>query len=194
MRYFILRSAGDGDNDRLMISGISQHLPRIRGCIQLERIGPFVPPLSLPGQEIVVNERMLSLLRASPYRTWDTVQVIKAHVSRVDWPIDSQHDSRGEPEDQILGLPHDQACADELGELKELVPPAGALASRVSFSEEYDKCQLRCSTFSGGDLFFTMLPGGRRVLCSETFKNWLESLDGVSCWIRFIPVEITVSP
>ena len=47
--YFYLRSSGDGDYERLQVSGMSCHLPRKNGLIQYERIGPFMPPICFPG-------------------------------------------------------------------------------------------------------------------------------------------------
>ena len=45
-----------GDYGNILISGMSRHLPRKDNLIQLERTGPFIPPITLPGiGDIVVT-------------------------------------------------------------------------------------------------------------------------------------------
>ena len=43
-----------GDYGSMLIGGMSGHLPRRDGLIQLERTGPFVPPMTFPGIGVVV--------------------------------------------------------------------------------------------------------------------------------------------
>ena len=38
-----------GDYGSILINGMSRHLPRKDNLIQLERTGPFIPPITLPG-------------------------------------------------------------------------------------------------------------------------------------------------
>src|SRR5262249_4504338 len=46
-----------GDYCEILVQGMSTHLPRKNGLIQLERTGPFVPPISFPGiADVVVTD------------------------------------------------------------------------------------------------------------------------------------------
>ena len=55
-RYFAPRAARApwGDYGLILIHGMSCHLPRENGLIQLERTGPFIPPMTIPGTGDVV--------------------------------------------------------------------------------------------------------------------------------------------
>lgn len=60
MSVYILRQPEFpwGDYGAILVSGMTAHLGREDGLLQLERTGPFVPPLFMPGVgDIVVTEQ-----------------------------------------------------------------------------------------------------------------------------------------
>lgn len=55
-----------GDYGRLLRNGMSAHLPRQEGMIQLERTGPFIPPISFAGVgDIIVTDEIRVRLEAA---------------------------------------------------------------------------------------------------------------------------------
>jgi len=106
---------------------MSLHLPRVDGIIQLERTGPYIPPITFPGaSDVVVTdavkrqfERRLPALHFLPL-------LIKKHIVRLDWQNwdptaqPALRPITGEPEDYILRNPHDDRAANKLGILWEL--------------------------------------------------------------------------
>ena len=55
-----------GDYGNILLTGMTSHLDREDGRLQLERTGPFVPPIALSGiADIVVTDAFRSALEAS---------------------------------------------------------------------------------------------------------------------------------
>jgi hypothetical protein len=120
-----------GDYSDILVHGMSRHLSRRGMSLRLERTGPFVPPVSFPGDVVVTDavkrslEQNLSSLIFRP--------IVKTRIVRLDWhhwdttsedpPI---YPESGEPEDYILAEPHDPVLAAELGDLWELSPEVDA--------------------------------------------------------------------
>ncbi len=129
-----------GDYGNILVSGMSAHLGRKDGLIQLERTGPFVPPITFPGiGDIVVTEQFRYLLEASGLTGFTFGPLIKTHVVKLDWQSWNQaanepqtYPESGEPEDYILGKPHDPRVAEALGPLFELVPNIGGIIDRTA--------------------------------------------------------------
>lgn len=116
-----------GDFGRVLVHGLSAHLPRRDGLIQLERTGPFIPPLSFPGvADVIVTTPMRSMLEAAHLAGVSFKLVCKARVTRVVWTDWNREKPpafvppSGKPEDYILSLPDDRALADAMGDLWEL--------------------------------------------------------------------------
>lgn len=68
MTIYILQNAKMpwGDYGSMLLSGMTSHLPRKNGLLQLERTGPFVPPITLSGvDEIVVTDTFKRQLEQS---------------------------------------------------------------------------------------------------------------------------------
>ena len=100
---YLVRPGGRGDYERIRISGMSEHLSRKDGLIQLERCGPFIPPMSMPSiGDIVVTDAMLTLLHDSSFSEWTVLDVIKAHIRLSNWPDTLSNEDVGEPEDAVL--------------------------------------------------------------------------------------------
>ncbi|MEI8021566.1 MAG: hypothetical protein WCH39_25375 [Schlesneria sp.] len=191
---FFLKPAGKGDYQQLLVGGMTSHLSRHKGLLQLERVGPFIPPLCVAGSHLILTEAMRSFLASSPFTDWNVKPVKKAHIVRWEWKKLSDADNlRGEPEDMILSHPHDPDVAISLGDLYELVLPFGCYVIGYETSRSITKYDLRCKTIPNGDLFQVRLPGGTRPMCSRSFREWIESLDEVRPWIRFLPAKIKLA-
>ncbi len=115
MNFFALSGPSGpwGDYGHILVAGMSSHLPREDGLIQLERVGPFMPPITFPGiGHMVVDASAGAALRASGLSGGRLVPVVKRHVASLDWrswPRDAalppELPEDGEPESYILGRP-----------------------------------------------------------------------------------------
>jgi hypothetical protein len=130
--WFVLKPAPWpwGDYGSILIGGMTGHLPRSdSGLLQLERTGPFVPPISFSGDWIVMSS-FRAQLEGSGLTGLSFRPVVKARIVRLDWhtwdrslsePV--EYPVGGEPENYILERPHDPGLADAMGELWQLVVP-----------------------------------------------------------------------
>jgi hypothetical protein len=116
-----------GDYIDILIHGMADHLPRLGVSLQLERTGPFVPPISFPGHVVVTDHVKRNLEQHLPSLNFRPT--IKTRIVRLDWHTWDTTTSdppiwpeSGEPEDYILAEPHDPLLAEELGDLWELCP------------------------------------------------------------------------
>ena len=117
-----------GDYGCILLSGMTSHLERQNGLLQLERTGPFVPPISLPGiADIVVTNDFKHLLEGSGLTGFTFQPVIKKHIVFLEWekwdkkseePL--EYPGTGEPEDYILERAHSPELAQQIGDLWEL--------------------------------------------------------------------------
>ena len=84
--YTLTRPAAPwGDYGSVLIYGMSMHLPRVAGLIQLERTGPFVPPITQPGLEIVVTDAFKARLEASGLTGFGFQPVLKRDIVQLEW-------------------------------------------------------------------------------------------------------------
>jgi hypothetical protein len=80
MTIYILRNAEMpwGDYGNILLSGMTSHLDRKNGLLQLERTGPFVPPLTISGiSEIVVTNAFKQQLEKSSLSGFNFQPLIK---------------------------------------------------------------------------------------------------------------------
>jgi hypothetical protein len=74
-----------GDQGDILVHGMSLRLGRREGSIQLERTGPFVPPISLPGMhDVIVSDPVRRALASSLPRLVFR-PVVKARIVRLEW-------------------------------------------------------------------------------------------------------------
>jgi len=75
-----------GDYGSILASGMSAHLPRKDGLMQLERTGPFIPPISLPGiGDIIVTDAFRAELESSGLSGFTFAPVMKARIVELNW-------------------------------------------------------------------------------------------------------------
>ena len=164
-----------GDYGSILEHGMSRHLGRQNGIIQLERIGPYIAPITFPGAgEIVVTDAFRFAIEKSGLTGFTFKPVIKSHIVKLDWkswdkttPEPAHHPEGGEPESYILEQPHSSAASKALGNLWEMCPEDGIDVVRdgwkvVGFLSE---------TWNGRDIFKARTTGYTCV--SQKARNWL---------------------
>lgn len=95
-----------GDYGHILIHGMTAHLPRKDNRLQLERTGPFMPPITLPGVgDVLVTDVFRSELTESPFAHLDFCGVVKARIVEYHWenwdrksPEPEEYPESGEPE------------------------------------------------------------------------------------------------
>lgn len=185
-----------GDYGTILIAGMSSHLPRAEGRIQLERTGPFIPPITFPGLgDVVVTDDFRGRMEALEFTGIAFSPVIKARIVEYhweDWDRGSEEvpefPEGGEPENYILSRTHSPEVAESFGELWELELPEDAEATSVRVSRGVFEFRVNASTWQGAHLFRPK--GKRHVVATEKAKEWLQSI--ADQWINYqraIPVD-----
>ncbi|HEY6944729.1 MAG TPA: hypothetical protein VI431_06290 [Candidatus Acidoferrum sp.] len=166
-----------GDYGDILQHGMTAHLPRADGLLQLERTGPYVPPITLPGiGDVVLTSPARQLLESSElkdfsFRPVRKVLTVELHWEKWDWNADEpeHYPDSGEPEDYILGQPDSPSASAVLGDLWELVVSATAMILRPKPNVGSDLL-LDLRTWNGADLFRSN--GFSSVLFSERARDW----------------------
>jgi hypothetical protein len=173
-----------GDYYDILMHGMSCHCERDDGLIQLERTGPFVPPISLPGiGDIVVTDAFRRRLEVSGLEGLRFDKVIKKLIVRSDWHTwdrdadePSEYPDSGEPESYVLEQPHSGITAKQMGELWELLTNESARVHRAKRICTREDIYLLTNSWQGEDLFRAQ--GVGYVYATERAKGWLEEHAG----------------
>jgi len=173
-----------GDYHDILMQGMSCHLGRDGGLIQLERTGPFVPPISFPGiGDTVITDKFRRRLEASGLEGLRFAHVIKKLIVRSDWHTwdqtagqPPQYPDNGEPGNYILEQPHSAATAQAMGELWELVLNPSARVFRAKRICTHEDIYLQPDSWQGEDLFKAQ--GVGYIYITERAKIWLEENAG----------------
>lgn len=173
-----------GDYFNILMHGMSCHLGRDGGRIQLERTGPFVPPISLPGiGDVVVTEAFRKKLEIPGLEGLRFQPVIKKLIVRSDWHTWDKQDKQpsaypegGEPEGYILEQPHSVPTAKQMGDLWELLLNDSARVYRAKGICTRDDIFLRPDSWQGEDLFRAQ--GVGYIYATERAKDWLQKNAG----------------
>ena len=171
-----------GDYGDILWHGMASH-PGVtpEELIDLERTGPYVPPISFPGFEIVVTEECRQRLEASGLKGLAFKPVRKARIVELVWhtwdlaaedPL--EYPESGEPEDYILEREHSPALAEAIGPLWQLVLTDGAETEReLAEDRGNDRVYLRTATWTGVDIFHAT--GVGYVYVSDAAQAWLST-------------------
>jgi hypothetical protein len=176
-----------GDYGDVLIHGLSAHIGRANGLLQLERTGPFVPPLTQPGiDDLIVTDALRRQLQATALTGFVFRPLIKRRIVRLNWeewdwtaPDPPEYPASGESEDYVLQRPHDPELAHQIGDLWELVITATRRADPTAFEN-----------WTGDDFF--RLEGTAYTLLSEHARAWLER--AATRWVRFTPLPTPWPP
>ena len=180
-----------GDYGDILQHGMAAHMPRIGGRLSLERTGPYIPPITLPGiGEIVLTSEARESLEGSELSGFSFVPVEKSLVVELhweNWDFDADepeyYPESGEPEDYILGQPHNPPAAAALGELWEVVIPVSAKVLRPrSVVSSFKELKLDLNTWSGADLIRG--EGYGSPLFTKRARDWF-----ISHWDTYIRFE-----
>ena len=190
LKFYRLHGPGGpwGDYGDILTAGMSSHLPRQDGRLQLERTGPFMPAVTFPGSgHIVIADKVRMELEGSGLTGAVFAPVIKRHIVKLDWrswPLDAaepmDYPTEGEPENYILDRPHDPDTALSLGDIWEVQLGIHAETTRVE-----RRPLLRPETWDGTDLFN---PAGTRIpAASDRAAEWLSTR--YPEWVRIAELE-----
>jgi hypothetical protein len=164
-----------GDYGYVLAHGLSAHLDRQKGLIQLERTGPTIAPITFPGAgDIVVTQEFQIALERSGLTGFSFQPVIKRRIVDLDWeewdvaaPEPEEYPVDDEPSNYILRRPHETRAADELGILSELRVNDG-----IDVAREGRGVRLLPETWNGADFFQARTT--RLVGVSAKARRWLE--------------------
>jgi hypothetical protein len=182
MTVRILRPAETpwGDYGDILMHGMTVRLDRDDGMLQLERTGPYMPPITFPGiGDIVVTDAFKVQLLAAGFKGLSFRPVRKARVVELNWeswdrnsePL--EYPESGEPEDYVLARSHSPQTAASLGDLWELVLPVVAGIKRVpSGGRQADvRIVVSLDAWSGEQLF--RADGVLYNYVSDSGQEWL---------------------
>lgn len=169
-----------GDYGDILRHGMSSHLEESPdGLLQLERTGPYVPPISFPGFEIVVTDGCRRQLEASGLTGIGFKPVYKVRIVDLPWHTwdltadePAEYPESGEPEDYLLEREHSARLADAMGPLWQLVVTEAAETVRESAEDRWnDGIYLQTATWTGVDIFHAS--GVGYVYVSDAAQAWL---------------------
>ncbi|WP_434902491.1 hypothetical protein [Bradyrhizobium sp. HKCCYLS20291] len=147
----------------------------------ISRTGPYVPPITQPFGFIIVTDEFRRELESSQLTGFDVLQTQYGKVVRLDWQTWStvadepmSYPETGEPEDYVLGSPHDPTLLAQMPRLWALtVRPTSGLQVQGTRS-------FRADRHPGTDIAreFTI------HWVTERMKVWLER-SSAGPWITF---------
>jgi hypothetical protein len=188
MAIYILRGAALpwGDYGRVLAHGVSRRLARVNGEIQLERTGPFVPPITFPTPaEVVVTSVFREALEASGLSgpAYQPVSVVTAVDLRwEEWdrsqPRPVVVPPSGEPDDYLQPAKHSTHCAKSIGSLWEIQAPNWGSGARVTlgfrkYSYNIDLRPEHPDLFRLEGLGFTFVSDRGRAWLAEAVREWV---------------------
>lgn len=151
------------------------------GVLEIQRTGPFVPPITLPAiGDVVVTDELRQALGRSCLKGFRFETVVKRLIARSDWNMwdqeadePAEHPESGEPEDYVLGQPHSAEADEQMGDLWALELNRDAQTSREQAIVQHRRqIKLIASTWKGQDIFGAQDVGF--VYVTETAKSWFE--------------------
>lgn len=123
---------GWGDYGDVLVGGLVWNLGRTGdGLLQLERTGPFVPPVTVPGNDhVLVTTEVRAELERSGLGAFEFRPVVLARVVNLPWPDwdltaedPARYPAGGEPENYVLGRKDSARARAGVPELFEVVLP-----------------------------------------------------------------------
>lgn len=202
MKFFALdcpKDAPRGDYGDILLQGLGEWGPN--RDVEVERVGPYVPPTSFPGPHVVVTPRVRRALQAAfPTLAFAPVHLRKAvwfrwrGWRRVFWRYPA---SGSEPEDYILPEAHSDRAAKTIGTLWAFDVPViadiaittkdwrdsrgdrGAIMAALK-SDEIDRSRW------SGQVCFRSTDSGRTYVV-EPLADWLRHRYGRHLDVREVP-------
>lgn len=186
-----------GDYGRILVHGMSRHRERVDGRIQLERVGPEIAPITLPGLgDLIATDAARAELEAAALPGLAFRAVDPVHVPRLDWSSWDRTAARpptlptsGEPEDFVLAATHDATAAEALGRLWEVELPERGRYAAARAPDGGPSHHLDLGSEEPLPIFRGV--GHRRVIVSQRFRERHAALL-VACELR--PVLLGTIP
>lgn len=180
------------DYGDVLVAGLTERLPRRDGQLQLERVGPYVPSITVAGDNVVVTDALRQRLEESGLTGFVFRPVHKARIVYLDWvgwnraaELPPALPDSGDPDDYILQRPHDPALAEAMGALWELVAEEGGELEKVSVGPNpwQARLYLKLDSWDGCDFFRPVGYGFTYV--SARARAWLA--DQPDAWVSLRP-------
>jgi hypothetical protein len=177
-----------GDYGRILIHGLARSGEG--SSVQLQRTGPFVPPITFPGIGLIIVTNDLKLqMEQAGFRGITFRPVEKTHVAYVPWhEWDLNADDPGyypegnAPESYVLSEPHSDELSESIGPIWQVVVSDSAEVVRQTdpISDETTFTYV-ADSWKGNDLFSVSENSYKYV--SPRAKSWLEQHAGK--WVSF---------
>jgi hypothetical protein len=178
-----------GDYGDALAHGIAWRL-RKDDPLQLDRCGPFVPPISFPSGflDVVVTQQMRDCLEAAGFRGLRFILVIKHKIVRIDWqswdpsaPTPKHLPAGTEPENYILRRKHHPATDEQIGNVWELQ------AEVAVPTDQRDRLRLLARDHDE-DIFRANEENVFGLFVSQRLADWLRQ--NVSEWVYLERVDV----
>jgi hypothetical protein len=185
-----------GDYGDILIHGTTNCFTQDATSPELQRTGPFVPPIFFPGVAcIVVTDTVRRELQSSGLTGFSFVPAIKSIIVPIDWhewdlfsDEPAFYPEGGEPESYISEDAHSQELARKIPDLWRLVLAAGATEIRVPEGSHYDANRqifIRATSWQGADFFRADTTLYNYI--SFRARQWL--LERYPAWLACKPVQ-----
>jgi hypothetical protein len=187
-----------GDYGAILLSGMVCYRDREQDSLQLERTGPFVPPITDSGSgSFIVTEVFKQKLEQSGLTGFTFKSVIKKRIVKLDWHLWDRelgepplYPAGGEPEDYILKRKHNSRIAEKIGNLWEIVVLKRGQVERRKTKKTTDRLDYDIyfveGTWPGVD--FIRAEGIVYVYVTLKAKKWLD--ENAGDWLSFNKVLI----
>lgn len=184
----ILRSADPpwGDYGAILWHGLVHRASAENSPLELDRAGPFVPPISFPWPTVVVVHSVREQLQALAVSGCSFRPVVPVRVVSLAWhewdPGAEEprlYPAGGEPENYILKRRHSAELCSQLPTLWELAVPdaPGLQRGGGAFDPSHYSGQDICRASRFGHLFV-----------SDRLASWLQS--NLGPWVSLHPIQI----
>jgi hypothetical protein len=177
-----------GDYGDILIGGMAARNEET-GLLELERIGPFIPPITDAGlRALIVTDDFRKQLESSGLLGITFRPVVKKRIVHLEWENwdwnaeePEEYPETGEPEDYILGRPHSPELAQQMGDLWELYLEEHAVTTRTGTNFLDTTIYLELASWDGTDVF--RATGVLHNFVSSRAKTWLQAT--IPRWVSF---------
>ncbi len=164
-----------GDYGSILLSGMACHRGMILGRLQIERTGPFIPPIIDAGiWRFIVSSRLKERIQ-NDHPDVRLIRSIKRKISKVEWEkwdINADkplfYPDEGEPENYILSKWHNIKTSMQMG-------PIYQFSGRECFFVGKGVNEITGLSESTGKVALVNDGCGHRNIFRIDFAQWLES-------------------